>query len=197
MRLPIQTERLELREVRKDDLLAIHAFRSDAAVTRYMFFDPETMEETSQHLDWLLATQACEPRRAWELAVVRSRDGQVIGGCDLNIEQRGEADLGYILARRAWGHGYATEIATELVDHGFRRLGLHRIFATCDPDNAASRRVLRKAGLCFKGRIEQHRYTRGRWWSSELHAIGLERWTAERDGVRPDGSDESIVKGRK
>jgi hypothetical protein len=50
---------------------------------------------------------------------VRRADERLIGACDLTLEQPLEGDLGYILAREAWGCGYATEAATLALDHGF------------------------------------------------------------------------------
>ena len=50
----------------------------------------------------------------------------------------GEAVLWYTLHPDYWGHGFTTEAARAMVDAGFRALGLHRIWADCDPANVAS-----------------------------------------------------------
>jgi ribosomal-protein-alanine N-acetyltransferase len=59
------------------------------------------------------------------------------------------AELGYWIAPRARGQGHATAAARQLVDHGFRRMGLSLIVARCPSDNPASRRVLEKVGFRF------------------------------------------------
>jgi RimJ/RimL family protein N-acetyltransferase len=59
--------------------------------------------------------------------------------------------VGYRLLRNAWGHGFATEGARELVRYGFDSVGLHRIIGVTHPDNLASQRVLMKAGLADAG----------------------------------------------
>jgi RimJ/RimL family protein N-acetyltransferase len=51
------------------------------------------------------------------------------------------------MRRSAWGHGYATEGARALIDHGFRAQGLLRVLATTYQDNLASRRVMEKCGM--------------------------------------------------
>ncbi len=56
-------------------------------------------------------------------------------------------ELGYYLGRPAWGRGLATELARALVADALDALGLKRIVAVVRPENAASRRVLAKAGL--------------------------------------------------
>jgi RimJ/RimL family protein N-acetyltransferase len=63
-----------------------------------------------------------------------------------------DAELGYRLARRFWGRGYATEMSLALVRHGFEQLGLPRVVAFVDPAHLSSARVLQKAGLRHVGR---------------------------------------------
>jgi RimJ/RimL family protein N-acetyltransferase len=53
-------------------------------------------------------------------------------------------------------------VARLRVELGFGRLGLERLAATCDPDNAASIRVLEKAGLCREGLLRGLYRVRGR-----------------------------------
>jgi RimJ/RimL family protein N-acetyltransferase len=55
--------------------------------------------------------------------------------------------VGYVVAPSAWGHGYATEIAAASVGYAFDVLGAEQLFASVLATNAASRRVLEKAGL--------------------------------------------------
>ena len=58
-------------------------------------------------------------------------------------------ELGYRLRRSAWGKGYATEGSRALIAKGFTEHQVRRIFATTMVVNAASRRVMEKAGLKF------------------------------------------------
>ncbi len=146
-----------------------------------MFFDPDTFEESRAYLRTVLDAQSVDPRSVWELAVVESSTARMIGACDLTLEESDQADLGYILSREAWGRGYATEMARALLDRGFSDLGLRRMFATCDRENDASRRVLTKAGLLFDSVLNRHKYARDRWWDSELYAISRGDWLASKE----------------
>ena len=176
LHLPIRTERLLLRDFVAPDLNVIHAYSSDAEVTRFMFFGPRSETDSRDYLQRMVESQAQKPRLTWELAIVCRSDDRLIGACDLTLEDEREGDLGYILARDAWGQGYATEAARAMVAAGFEQLGLERVFATCDVDNAASAHVLEKAGLRQETLLKNHKEARGRWWDSYLYAIVRGEW---------------------
>jgi len=177
--LPLRTARLVLRDFRSDDFDDVLAYGSDPEVVRFMFFDPRDAAGTRAYLEHMLASQREEPRRIFELAVERDGDGRVIGACDLTLEGEREADLGYILAREAWGRGHASEIARALVRAGFEQLGLERIFAVCAVGHAASARVLEKAGLRHEATLRDFKQARGRSWDVERYAIIRAQWRPE------------------
>ena len=78
----------------------------------------------------------------------RRDNGNFVGWFALKyIPGTAEIEVGYRLRYAAWGRGYATEGARELVRYGFDDLRLHRIIGVTHPANAASQRVLRKIGL--------------------------------------------------
>ena len=78
----------------------------------------------------------------------RRDTGAYIGWCSLKyIPDTVEIEVGYRFLHEAWGQGFATECATELVRYGFEDLGLDRIIGITHKDNVASQRVLQKAGL--------------------------------------------------
>lgn len=121
-------------------------------------------------------------------------DGRLIGnsGIRVNDPEQREATIGYELDPRVWGHGFATEAAGAILAFGFERLDLHRVWAECVADNAASARVLEKLGLRREAHFRQHRWYRGRWWDTLVFAILAEEWQAaptigDRGGRPPPG----------
>ena len=58
-----------------------------------------------------------------------------------------DVELGYTLARSAWGRGYATELGGALVEYAFTVLRVPRVVAQVEPANTASRHVLAKLGM--------------------------------------------------
>jgi len=67
--------------------------------------------------------------------------------------------------------GYATEAGRLLVEHAFRRLNLHRLFARIDPANRGARRVLRKLGFRYEGRLRDDSKINGRWIDTECWGL--------------------------
>jgi RimJ/RimL family protein N-acetyltransferase len=68
-------------------------------------------------------------------------------------------ELGYRLARSAWGKGYATEATIAVRDHAFTSLGMKRLIAIIDPSNLASVRVAEKLGMRFESEVMLEGYT--------------------------------------
>ena len=88
---------------------------------------------------------------------VGDSDGPLVGAIGLSIERfPRRAEIGYWIGVAHWGKGYATEASLALVDFGFESLGLERIHSCHFGSNAASGRVLQKAGLRHEGTAPKH-----------------------------------------
>ncbi len=167
------TDRLEFREFAEDDWQAVHDYASDAEVARFMQWGPNTEQDTQEFVRKAIDGSRARPRRRYELAICLRDTGRVIGGGALVVSdpdsRRGW--IGYCLNRNYWNQGLGTETARALVAFGFERLDLHRIFATCDSDNNASRRVLEKAGMTREGLLREEKWVKGRWRDSLVYGI--------------------------
>lgn len=145
------TARLVLRHLVQADHEALTLIFGDADVMR--FGDgPQTPKWAG---DWLRrALESYQQRGYGPWAIVEKSSGAVIGYCGLflfpDVNGRPEIEIGYRLARRYWGRGYATEAVCAARDYAFNSLGLKRLIALIDPANVASIRVARKAGLCYE-----------------------------------------------
>lgn len=86
-------------------------------------------------------------------------DGSVVGcalikaipGPDRDVLSD-DVEIGWHVAQRLWGQGYATEMGRALVRHAFDTLGLDRVIAVVEPPNGASQAVARKLGMVHQGR---------------------------------------------
>ena len=182
--LPIETARLTLRDFVQSDFDAIYAYSSDPKVTKYLFFGPRDSDSTADYMEGLLASQVESPRLRFELAVQETASGRVIGACDLSYIESNVVDLGYMLGVPDWGKGYATEIATALVDAAFSDLRAERVISTVDVNNRASIHVLEKIGMRWEAVFRKHRRAKNRWWDCHLFILPREVWELSR--TRPD-----------
>jgi RimJ/RimL family protein N-acetyltransferase len=143
-----------------------------------MSWGPNTEEETRAFIERCVAYQKEKPRTKYSLAMVIRHVNRLIGGCGIyvsNVENR-EAYIGYCLNQQYWDQGYATEAARALLGLGFTKLNMHRIFATCDPANFASARVMEKIGMQYEGHLRENTTCRGAWRDSLLYAIIDHEW---------------------
>ena len=176
--IPIETEHLVLRDLRIDDTAAVHAYASDPAGVEFLAQGPNTPDESARFVENAIRSSAERPRTNFELAITLRDGGTLVGVCGIHVEppEHLTAEIGYRLNREYWGCGYASEAARAIVGFGFEQLGLHRIYATCDPENAASVRVLEKCGMRREGHfVEEIRNQRAGTWRDSLYYAILER----------------------
>jgi ribosomal-protein-alanine N-acetyltransferase len=167
----LTTERLRLRAPLPRDAAALLGILGDPEVTRYHNMPTlTTLAEAQAALERLERRYAARDTIRW--AIEPLEPGEMIGTVGLlrfDFEQR-RAEVGYEIARSAWGRGLATEAAAAVVGYGFSVLGLHRIEAGVLPGNAASVRVLEKLGFLEEGTRRDYLYFKDafhsfRWFS--------------------------------
>jgi len=151
MRVFLETERLILSEFTEDDVDNLVELDSDPEVMRYLnggIPSPRLLVERSILPRFLSYYQRYDGFGVW--AAIEKSSGAFIGWFSLRPHDEScpdEVELGYRLRRSAWGHGYATEGARALIRKGFTELGVQRVTANTYEHNAASRRVMEKAGM--------------------------------------------------
>ena len=179
----LQAERLTLREFEPADWEALHAIESRPEVAQYQSFTARTPEESRQYVLDAIEGATDDPRLTVDLAVILAAENRLIGRCGLGMgDEPREAILWYTMHPDEWGRGYTTEAARTMVDFGFRALGLHRVWADCDPENVASWRVLEKLGMRREGHLVENAWIKGEWADSLIYAILDREWAALADG---------------
>jgi RimJ/RimL family protein N-acetyltransferase len=146
------TARLTGRAPRADDGPAIFAaYASDPDVTRYLSWRAyERVEPLNAFLRECVAHwEKGDGHLAW-LLCLKGTDAP-IGSIGITLEGGGKAMFGYVLAKKFWGHGFATEALTFLADWALSQPMIFRAWAFCDVENPASARVMEKAGMKREG----------------------------------------------
>jgi [ribosomal protein S5]-alanine N-acetyltransferase len=182
----LTTERLILRDFVAADEPDVHAYRSDPEVARFMLsHQPARPEQTRAWLQQAIEERRC-PRTHYTLAIVLRADDRVVGQISIgpgeDYPAPGELGVGYMLARPAWGGGYATEAARAIVDFGFRALGARQVSAWCSAANPASARVLEKSGMGLELREEGTWPKTGEPTVSLRYTLLREAWAEEHEG---------------
>ncbi len=177
---PLTTSRLLLREFEEDDWRFTHPYESDPEVVRYQSHGVRTPEESREYILRVMALSRETPRHVYDLAVVLRDSNRLIGRCGMRITdpELREASIWYILDRSLWGRGYITEAARGLMDFGFGTLGLHRMWADCDPRNPGSFRVMEKLGMRQEAHFRENGFYKGEWCDSLIYALLDREWRA-------------------
>jgi len=146
----LQTDRLTLRAFRPADIDAWAEMEADPEVRRYRGNDPRTRTEAWTAMERGLGQWAL---RGYGLfALERRADRQFLGFAGiLHPVDWPEPELGYSLARAAWGSGIATEAAHTARDWAFARHGFPRLASFIIAENTRSIRVAEKLGATREG----------------------------------------------
>jgi RimJ/RimL family protein N-acetyltransferase len=147
--LEIETTRLRLRKFTLCDLDSLSIVRADPDVMRYIGSGkPDSLEQVRIILNKFLAHWEQHGFGRW--AVVYKETNELIGWCGLSyLEDTGEVEIGYGIAKSCWGKGLISEAAAACIKFGFEELGLDRIVAVAWPDNVASRRIMDKLEMKY------------------------------------------------
>lgn len=144
----IRTERLLLRRWRDEDRDPFAELNADPVVVEHLQ-GTMSREASDAFIDRI---EACWNERGWGLWAVELPElTPLIGYVGLwpadYVAGRPMVEVGWRLARRHWGHGYATEAAREALRFGFEEVGLDEIVSFTVPQNERSRRVMERIGL--------------------------------------------------
>lgn len=143
----LETERLDLREWREEDLPAHAAMGADPEVMRYIG-DGRVVDEGGAWREIAIHIGHWALRGFGQWVLERRADGETIGRAGL-WEPAGwpGVEVGWKLARDAWGHGYATEAGRAAIEWAWANLGTAELISVIHPENAASIRVAERLGM--------------------------------------------------
>ena len=110
---------------------------------------------------------------------VLTESGQLAGAININEIVRGRfrsGYLGYYAFAPHNGRGYMTTGLRAVVSRAFRQMRLHRLEANIQPDNEASRRLVKRLGFKLEGYSPRYLKIAGKWRDHERWAVTAEDW---------------------
>lgn len=151
----LRTARLLLRSWRDADREPFASLNADPAVCEFL---PGTLDRAASDamVDRLVAHEEEHGFTGW--AVEEAESGVFLGYVGLVVPRFDPpfahaadpcVEIGWRVARGAWGHGYATEAARACLDHAFDVLGLPEVVSFTVPANRRSRAVMERIGMTY------------------------------------------------
>ena len=113
------------------------------------------IDQIRDNLDWRISTDEM-------IAVELKSNHKLMGNIYLGKREFNALELGYVFNRQYWGQGYAEESCNALIHRAFSE-GAHRIYAECDPCNAASWKLLERLGFTREAHLRQNVF----FWKGE------------------------------
>lgn len=89
----------------------------------------------------------------------------------MNWSDGKEAEIGYIINKKFWGHGLATEASAKILELCFEVLGFEEVHAFCALENPASVRVLTKLGMTEMERLQNNKKYPSGWVTSQHFCV--------------------------
>ncbi|MFP7287848.1 GNAT family protein [Shouchella clausii] len=174
--MELETNRLFIRPFQESDWSRLYGYARQTAVMHYI---PGGALD-KQGAKAFVRTNSGNKAKAF--AVIEKHSDSLIGHIDFFDYFGGHTyEIGWVFDPKWQRRGFATEAAQACIDEGFSNIGLHRIVATCQPENTASWKLMETIGMRKEGFCRQCIPTRsGGWWDEYLYAILREEWAEKR-----------------
>ena len=154
----LQTDRLELREMTAGDLPFVAEMVGDTETMRFYPHRYTPLEARRWH-GRQLHRYARDGHGLW--LVVERASGQRVGQVGLamqDVDGAREPEIGWLIHRRYWRRGFATEAGRGVRDHAFSAMGLDHVISLIRPVNEPSQGVARKVGMQIERETDFHGY---------------------------------------
>ncbi|MCM3602797.1 GNAT family N-acetyltransferase [Robertmurraya korlensis] len=183
----LETERLVLREISKEDAEAIFACFSNVNVTRYYGQDTlENIEQAEAFVNFF--ANSFKENRGIRWGIELKGTQGLIGTIGFNAwsPKHKRAEIGYEVHPNHWRKGYTFEAISKVIEHGFDEFGLTRIGAVVFTDNEASNKLLTKMGFLKEGVLRDYMYQNGEAYDTYVYS--LLKYNRERSSANGDES---------
>lgn len=179
----IESHRVVLRPVEAGDLSDLMEVNGDPEVTQFLPY--ATWQSPQEGEAWLARMKALGATgTGQQLVVVLRSDAKVVGTMLLFKHDEGSRriELGYALGRAHWRQGIMREAIEAACSHAFGALGIRRIEAEVNPDNAASCALLARVGFVLEGRLRKRWVAKGLAYDTNVYGCLADEWLAGRRG---------------
>jgi ribosomal-protein-alanine N-acetyltransferase len=170
----LETERLVLREITKDDTNEIFKMRSDPVTMKYI---PRPLVNSIEEVHDLIQKMN-DGEFNMNFAISIKPNPSLIGiiGFFRTQHEHFRSEFGYNLSPDHWNKGIITEAIPPMLKFGFEDLNLHSMEARIHPDNAASRKVLLKNDFVKEGYFKHDHFFNEKFQDTEVYSLLKADW---------------------
>jgi RimJ/RimL family protein N-acetyltransferase len=169
----LETERLILREWRREDFEPLALFMADPDVTRYLNGEPLSRADAWRNMASLVGHWSLRGYGMW--VVERKSDGAFLGRVGMNNPEGWPGlEVGWTLGKEHWGQGYATEAARVAMRYAFLTQPVDKIISVIHIENTPSQAVATRLGEARGPRHDIH--VGGKIFPTELWGITRAQW---------------------
>jgi RimJ/RimL family protein N-acetyltransferase len=162
----LETKRLLIRPMSQADLYFVHDYLKDPETMKFFVEGPYTVEKVKE----MINRNKKSPIR---YIVLKKDTSEIIGHISLSPWfMRETYEIGFIFKREYHNQGYGTEAAQKMMEYAFETLKVHRVVATCQPENIASKKLIEKLKMKQEGYFKKCIYFKdGIWWDEYFYSL--------------------------
>ncbi|WP_026675462.1 GNAT family N-acetyltransferase [Alkalihalobacterium bogoriense] len=175
----LETERLHLRKITKEDATSMFTYLSDAEVMQYYGLAPfRSIEEVYDEIDWYDSLWKENKGIRWGITL--KDEGKVIGSCGFHnkVNRHFRTEIGFELTKEKWQKGIAAEALKPILLYGFTEWELQRVEALIEPANIASQRLVEKIGFQQEGLLRSYEYVCGQFDDLFMYSLLRHEFTS-------------------
>lgn len=176
----LETDRLILRKFKDTDSKDMFKnWGSDANVNKYLSWQTHKDIKDSEDIINLWISQYDNNVYNWVMEL--KEINEVIGNISIvELENMNEAcEIGYCISSRYWNKGITTEAFKAVIKYLFEEVGVNRICAKHDIDNAASGKVMQKCGMVYEGTLREIQFKNTKFCSLAVYSILKKEWNSK------------------
>lgn len=170
MKIELKSDRLLLRKLKPSDAEALYRGFRDKDVLRWI--NRNKPYERNDAVKFISRSNYhWRKKKAFIFGIILKETNTLIGDVGIRNIKDKTASVGYWLSKEYWGKGIMTEALKLVLEFGFKKLKLHRIYGDCFEKNIGSHKVLTKAGFKLEGVERKSRFKKGKWHNVNLYGI--------------------------
>lgn len=143
----IKTKRLGLRLLEAGDIVYLEELEYDPDVKQFFPNGPRDRAKTEDMIKRFIAAYKEKKLPCFLLFDLES--GEFIGRAGFGITETGDTEVGYVLHKKFWGKGFASEAVVRLLKYAREHIDAGYIIAYADVGNIGSTRVMEKCGMAY------------------------------------------------